>query len=120
MEFIKNPEKVKVKLTADKANELYGKIIQYGNADKAFKNATKDNWCLYANTDYELNRIINEIDTIMYSEDQPTTQNELENRLSSEYLDIHIVVNDYRVWSDGNPDNEPVYEDWALTYNTEI
>jgi len=59
----------------------------------------------------EIRRLEQEINTIMIGE-QPKTQKELEKLLSSELLDVSVVVNDARRYADGTPEDEPTYEVW--------
>lgn len=65
----------------------------------------------------EIKRLENEINTIMSDiENQPSTQDELISMLSSELLDLSIVVNDARRYADGTPDDAPSYEEWKETF----
>jgi len=46
-----------------------------------------------------------------------TTEKALKESMSSEILDIPTIVTDVRIWSDGNPDEEPSWGDYKATFN---
>ena len=46
-----------------------------------------------------------------------TTETALKNSMSSDLLDIATVVNDVRIWSDGNPDVLPTWTTYKESFN---
>lgn len=54
---------------------------------------------------------------------EPTDEKKLVRQLKAvtkyEIIDIALVTKDVRIWSDGNPDDEPSFADWAKTFKKE-
>ena len=46
-----------------------------------------------------------------------TTETALKASMSSEILDIPTLVTDVRIWSDGNPDQEPAWTNYKASFN---
>ena len=47
-----------------------------------------------------------------------TTEKALKEGMSSEILDIPTLVTDVRIWSDGNPDQEPSWTNYKSSFNS--
>lgn len=58
----------------------------------------------------EAKRLEKEVNIIMNQEEQPETEEALITLVSSDILDVSVIIPDIRAWSDGNPDDAP---DWA-------
>ena len=48
---------------------------------------------------------------------KPTTEVALKNSISSDLLDVDLLVTDVRVWSDGKPDESPTWVDYKNSFN---
>lgn len=45
-----------------------------------------------------------------------TTQKDLAKSLESDLLDVDLLVDDCRIFSDGNPDDAPKWKDWKKSF----
>ena len=66
----------------------------------------------------EIQRLETEINVIMSDiENQPATQEELVALVSSEMLDVAVVVNDVRRYADWTPDDDPTWEVYSASFS---
>lgn len=121
MDFTIKPTNSTPEMTAEIASNAYSKIKEFGNIDLAFKAQTDSSIEPehFVKVDNEADRLIREINSFMggkllsaeefhYDEESmekvidkkevryiPTTKTDLIKQLSSDFLDVELILNDY-------------------------
>ena len=101
-------------VTAEEAQEIYTALKSGKNATDLFKEGTP--FAKTAEVEAELKKLEAEVLSKMPT---ATTETALKASMSSDILDTDILVTDVRIYSDGNPDEEPTFDTWKASFNTE-
>ena len=118
--FIYNPNTSDIgDVTNEDATNIYNLLKQKG----------KDQTNVFVENGYKLKHVIqvyeeakrieSEVNTIMVGDPQPETQEALVGQISSTMLTVATVVDDIRKFSDGNPDEAPVWATYKASFSTE-
>ena len=117
------PVKVKMEeLTAEKAQIIYNNYWPWHNATYIMKEFFPTDPYFYKCFDLvmvEMKKLENDITVIMSDvENQPETEAGLVALISSELLDMSVIVADVIKYSNGNPDQVPplTYDEYKVTF----